>query len=337
MHNVIIENAMKRAEHISSAIHWYAQSLNENETYNKNFMQLVNELVQCATVEKANKQVFFIAVGKSALVAQLAVSMLVSVGVLARFVHPTEALHGDLGVVGKKDTVVLISNNGRSAELLQLLPGLDDRNVSTYALTSKEDSPLAKLTQYLLPIPSVEEFCPLSQAPITSTVTSLALCQLLVAATVEMRNYPIDDYARNHPGGAIGKRIFLKADSLMIQGDELPIVTENDSFQAVISTFTKFSKAAVLVLEKGKFLGLISEKDLRKAMENFGPKVFELTANDIMNKNPTSVRPGLLALEVFQLMNSKNPPFNLLPVIDSDGNGIGIVRFLDFVSAGVTL
>ncbi|BBH52486.1 KpsF/GutQ family sugar-phosphate isomerase [Fluviispira sanaruensis] len=337
MQNCIIENAVKRAEHISSAVNWYALAMKENEEFKRNFLQLIDELVQCSTIEKSNKQVFFIAVGKSAQVAQLAVSMLVSVGVLARFVHPTEALHGDLGVVGQKDIVVLISNNGRSSELLQLIPGLEDRNVKIFAMTSKEDSPLAKLAQYLLLIPPFEEYCPLAQAPITSTVTSLALCQLLVAATVEMRNYPIDDYARNHPGGAIGKRIFLKADNLMIQGNELPIVYPSDSFQTVVSTFTQYSKAAVLVLEQQKFLGLITEKDLRQAMEKYGPKVFECSALDIMNKNPTSVRPGLLAVEVFQLMNSKHPPFNLLPVIDSEGNGVGLVRLLDFVTAGVTL
>jgi arabinose-5-phosphate isomerase len=337
MVNSILENAAKRAEHFSNSLMWYNEALINNEQFQKNFLLIIEELIDCARGNKSTKQVFFIAVGKSAQVAQLAVSMLVSVGIVARFVHPTEAYHGDLGVVGKDDSVILISNNGKSSELLQLLPGLQERNVTIFVLTSKEESPLAKSAKHVLLIPPFEEMCPLTQAPITSTVTSLALCQLLVAATVEARSYPIEEYAKNHPGGAIGKRIFLKADTLMIQGKDLPLVGKNDLFQSVVSTFTKYSKAAVLVEEHGKLLGLISEKDLRKAMEKHGANVFTLKASEFMNKNPTVIEPGLLAIDALRMMRSKTPPFNLLPVVDKEGNAIGIVRLLDFVAAGVSL
>ena len=337
MINSVIENAVKRSEHFSQALLWYNNTLKTNIPFQKNFLLLTDELVACARANSSLKQVFFIAVGKSAQVAQLAVSMLVSVGIVARFVHPTEAFHGDLGVVGKEDTVILISNNGKSSELLQLLPGLQERKVKIFALTSKEDSPIAKSSNHVLLIPPFDEMCPLSQAPITSTVTALALCQLLVAATVEVRNFPIEEYAKNHPGGAIGKRIFLKADNLMIQGNDLPLVAKDDLFKSVISVFTKYSKAAVLVVENKKFLGLISEKDLRQAMEKQGAHVFELKACEFMNKNPTVIQPGMLAIDVLKIMCSKNPPFNLMPVVDKDGNAVGIVRMLDFVSAGVTL
>lgn len=337
MMNSVIENAVKRSDHFSQALLWYNNTLKTNLQFQKNFLLITEELVACARANSSLKQVFFIAVGKSAQVAQLAVSMLVSVGIVARFVHPTEAFHGDLGVVGKEDTVILISNNGKSSELLQLLPGLQERNVKIFVLTSKEDSPLAKSANHVLLIPPYEEMCPLSQAPITSTVTSLALCQLFVAATVEIRNYPIEEYAKNHPGGAIGKRIFLKADNLMVQGDELPLVGKDDLFKSVISVFTKYSKAAVLVVEGKKFLGLIAEKDLRKAMEKYGANVFELKASEFMNKNPTVIQPGLLAIDVLKIMSSKNPPLNLMPVVDKYGDAVGLVRMLDFVSAGVTL
>lgn len=337
MLNPILENAIKRVEHFSQSLMWYQDAFKKNLQFQKDFILIVDELVACSRTNNSIKQVFFIAVGKSSQVAQLVVSMLVSVGIVARFVHPTEAFHGDLGVVGQDDTVVLISNNGKSSELLQLLPGLQDRNVKIFVLTSKENSPLAKEAKHVILIPPFDEMCPLTQAPITSTVTSLALCQLVVAATVEVRNYPIEEYAKNHPGGAIGKRIFLKSDSLMIQGADLPIVKSNDLFQSVVTVFTKFSKAAVLVVDNKKFLGLISEKDLRNAMEKYGSSVFTLQASEFMNKSPTVVEPGLLAVEVFQIMNSKEPPFNLLPVVDKNGNAVGIVRLLDFLAAGVSL
>ncbi|WGL59227.1 KpsF/GutQ family sugar-phosphate isomerase [Pigmentibacter sp. JX0631] len=331
----MIKSAIERTEHFSQAISWYKTAFQENDDFNQTFQTLANELVACSRLNTSLKQVFFVAVGKSAQVAQLAVSMLVSVGIVARFVHPTEAFHGDLGVVGKQDTVVLISNNGKSSELLQLIPGLQDREVKIFVLTSKADSPLAKIAKHVLFIPPFEEKCPLSQAPITSSITSLALCQLLVAATVELRNFPIEEYAKNHPGGAIGKRIFLKADTLMIQGEDLPLVHKDESFKTVISIFTKFSKAAVLVVEGKKFLGLISEKDLRTAMEKFGAQVFELKANEFMNKNPTVISPGMLAVDAYKKMCSKNPPFNLLPVVDEEGNAVGMLRMLDFISAGI--
>lgn len=333
----MINNAVERTEHFLQAIAWYKTALQENLQFQNTFHLLTNELVACARANSSLKQVYFVAVGKSAHVAQLAVSMLVSVGIVARFVHPTEAFHGDLGVVGKQDTVVLISNNGKSSELLQLLPGLQERAVKIFVLTSKPDSPLAKSAQHVLLIPPFEEKCPLSQAPITSSITSLALCQLLVAATVEIRNFPIEEYAKNHPGGAIGKRIFLKADSLMIQGDDLPVVDKSETFKSVVSIFTKYSKAAVLVVEGKKFLGLISEKDLRTAMEKHGANVFTLKASEFMNPTPKVILPGLLAIDAYKIMCAKNPPYNLLPVVDAAGNAVGMIRMLDFVAAGIHL
>lgn len=335
MSEPIIDSAIDRVEHIALAINWYKTALQEDAQFQASFQLLAEELNACARANQSAKQVFFIAVGKSAQVAQLAVSMLVSVGIVARFVHPTEAFHGDLGVVGKEDSVVLISNNGKSNELLQLFPGLQERSVKIFALTSKPDSPMAKSAHHVLFIPPFDEKCPLSQAPITSTITSLTLCQLLVAATVEMRNFPIEEYAKNHPGGAIGKRIFLKADSLMVQGADLPLVNQNESFKSVISIFTKYSKAAVLVVEGNKFLGLISEKDLRIAMEKNGAGVFSLKAHEFMNPKPTVIAPGLLAIEAYKIMCSKNPPFNLLPVVNSNGEAVGILRMLDFITAGI--
>lgn len=333
-HKHIIQNAIERAEHFSKALLWYSDSLKNNALFKKNFLSLVSHLVQCSRI-KGNNQVFFLAVGKSAQVASLLSSMLISVGVLARFVHPTEAFHGDLGVIGQKDVVVLISNNGKSSEILQLLPGLESRGVKSFAITSRADSPLAQACLQTLLISPFDEMCPLEQAPLTSTITTLALGQLIVAATIEERNYPIEEYAKNHPGGAIGKRIFLKVDDLMLQGENLPKIRPQAYFLEVVSTFTRHSKAALLVVEDDKFLGLISEKDLRTAMEKYQKSVFDLTAQEIMNKKPTTIQPGILAAEVKKFMSEKNPPFNILPIVDTKGNAIGMIRLLDLITAGL--
>lgn len=331
----LIERAGQRAEHFAHALAWYKESLKNNSNFAAQFMSLTQSLCLCARERENAKHVFLIAVGKSAQVADLFASMLVSVGVLARFVHPTEAYHGDLGVVGRGDIVVLISNNGTSSELLQLLNGLKERQTFLYAITSKSESPLAKACENVLLIPPVEEMCPLKQAPLTSTISTLGLCQLLVAASMEMRAFSLDKYAKNHPGGAIGRRIFLKVDDLMHQGKSLPRVEPNASFQTVVSEFTRYSKGALLVMDKQKMLGLISEKDLRKSMEVHGQAVFSLHAKDLMNPAPTSISIGTLAVDVLKRMTERTPPFNLFPVLNELGHAVGLIHLHDLMAAGV--
>jgi arabinose-5-phosphate isomerase len=335
--SLLFQKAAERAEYFSQALLWYRQAVGQNEKFKKNFILFTKALVDCALSQRSQKHVHFIAVGKSAHIAQLMVSMLVSVGICARFVHPTEAFHGDFGIVKHRDKAFFISNNGKSSELLQILPGLLERNVQLFALTAQECSPLAQSVHHVLLLAPFREACPLAQAPLTSAVTCLALCQLLVAATMEYRNYPLENYARNHPGGAIGKRIFLKADSFLIQGKNLPVVSQQAPFQVVVSVFTRYSQGAVLVMEENQFLGLITEKDLRVAMEKQGPLVFECQAAHLMNKNPKTVLPGLLAIDVMGVFCSKDPPFNVLPVVDDKGRGYGLLRMLDFVGAGLTV
>lgn len=207
----LIKSAYQRIEHFQYALSFYQKYLEEDSLFQKNFLQLLNEIVstdRSNTDGSSCKQVFFIAVGKSAGVARIATSMFVSVGLPIQFIHPTEAFHGDFGIVSSGDVIIFISNNGNSSELLQLIPGLQDRNAVIYTITSKPDSPLGRASQFVLPLPPVEEKCPLYQSPITSTLTSLALCQLLVAASVEKRNFSLENYAKNHPGGSIGKKFF---------------------------------------------------------------------------------------------------------------------------------
>ena len=334
----IISSALSRSEHFSSALLQYKTSLATDEKFQNTFWQLTEDIVSCALQQNKNiKQLFFCAVGKSAQVASLATNMLISVGILARFIHPTEAFHGDLGVINENDIIVFISNNGNSSELLQLIPGLKQRLVKSYTITAKPNSPLAKQTNFVLQLPVAEEFCPLKQAPITSTLTSLALCQLLVASCIEARNFTLEDYAKNHPGGSIGKRIFLKVDDLMVKGNLLPIIAPEESFQKVISSLTHFSKGALIVQEHDKLLGLITEKDLRTAMEKFGVNVFDKKAKDIMNTKPLTFSSGSLAADVFTFMTQKKPHLNVLPIVNQEGKAEGMIHIQDLISAGFSL
>lgn len=333
----LIKSACERIEHFQHAFSFYKTYLEEESLFQKNFLQLLDEIVLTERIESSApcKQVFLIAVGKSAGVARIATSMFVSVGLPIQFVHPTEAFHGDFGVVGRGDIIIFISNGGNSAELLQLIPGLQDREAIIYTVTSKPNSPLGRASQFVLQLPPVEEKCPLYQSPITSTLTSLALFQLLVAASVEKRNFSLEKYAKNHPGGAIGKRIFLKVDDLMSAGQNLPIIAPSEKFPQVIAVFTSFAKASLLVIENGKFLGLIAERDLRKAMEKFGEAVFQKTASDLMNPNPICISSGTLAIDALHTMTAKKPYFNVLPVLNSAREPVGLLQLQDLIALGL--
>jgi arabinose-5-phosphate isomerase len=334
-HKDVIHNAQHRSENFLQALSWYTQAF-QDLNFQEAFLNLSLSLTQCDRHASPVKQAFFLAVGKSAGVSQISVSMLVSVGILARFVHPTEALHGDFGVFGKGDVVVFVSYQGQSAELLQLLPGLKERGAQIFALTSQMTSPLAKQVPCVVPVPFYPEACPLGQSPITSPLTTLALCQLLVAATVEVRQFPLENYAKNHPGGAIGRRIFLRVSDILPSGQQ-PVVSLTDGFPEVVSAVTRFSKGGVLVLDQETCVGLIAEKDLRLAMETKGPDVFVCQAQDIMNPNPVTLPPHTLALEALRLMTRRHPPLSLLPIVDDEGKPCGLLRLHDIVSAGVTL
>lgn len=346
MERDILSSASQRALHMSRAIEHFHVQLQSSEHFQDSFVRTLELLCRCRIPETSSTQnasrvsyqtLHFAAVGKSGGVAQVLVSMLASVGINARFLHPTEALHGDLGSVVGGDPVLLVSNNGRSAELLAVVPLLRERGCSLVAVTARPDSPLAQACDVTLQLPAQGEACPLNQAPLTSTVTTLALGQLLVAASMEQRLFDLASYARNHPGGAIGKRIFVRVDDLMVCGQFLPRIPIGATFKEVISRMTECALGALLVVDDSdKMFGFVAERDLRAAMELRGPKVFECTVQDFMNANPVTLLPGTLAVEALQLMENRPRPLNAIPIVDSNGKAVGLLRLHDLVSAGIT-
>lgn len=342
----ILSSAAQRALHMSRAVESLHVQLQSSQQCQDAFVRCLELLCECRIPDSGIPQespnaryqtLHFVAVGKSGGISQVLVSMLASVGINARFLHPTEALHGDLGSVVCGDPVILISNNGRSAELLAVVPLLRERGCHLVAVTSRPDSPLAQSSDVVLQLPSQGEACPLNQAPLTSTVTTLALGQLLVAASMERRLFDVASYARNHPGGAIGKRIFVRVDDLMVCGRYLPRISPESMFKEVISRMTECAMGALLVLDPSdNMFGFVAERDLRAAMEIHGPGVFELSVRDFMNINPVTLPPGTLAVEALRLMENRPRPLNALPIVDATGKALGLLRLHDLVSAGIT-
>lgn len=334
--NLLIDSS-ERALHMASAIKWFADQLSQSESYQKKFRTLVEAICSASPEKSTNTQVHLVAVGKSGGVSQVFVSMLVSIGVRVRFLHPTEAFHGDLGSVSDGDVVICVSNFGRSAEILEILPNFKKRNCQIFCITAKENSPLGQACDVVITLPPFEEKCPLNQAPVTSTVTTLALCQLVVAATMEERAFGLESYARNHPGGAIGKRIFVRVDELMARGSGLPTVSGLETFSTCISKLTKFSLGAIVVVNGKKLTGIITEKNIRVAIESYGKDVFNKTANDLMTANPIVIAAGSLAIDALKTMENRPKPISVLPVVDEENNALGLLRIHDLVAEGITL
>lgn len=339
----LLSSAAARAEHMAKAIRWYHDGLRDDEHFRMQFSTLVSALAEAEACHHNEggfrRQVHFVAVGKSGGVAALAANMLTSVGILARFLHPGEALHGDLGSVCEHDTVVCISNRGATREILNVLPMLRDRSCRLFAITCDLDSPLARGCDYVLPLPQFDEACPIQQAPITSTVTSLALCQLLVAASVERRSFNVTRYAKNHPGGSIGRRIYLRVSDIMLKDDDLPLCQPEETFQNCVSALTRHAKSCLLVVDGQRLLGVIAEKDIRVAMERFGPEVFSQRADSLMNPTPLTIEPTILAVDALKFMKDRKSPLNFLPVVDEGGGTrvVGLLRLHELVAAGINV
>lgn len=344
----LLLSASKRANHMSQSLQMLSSQFQASDTFRNAFLSAVDLVCSCRiansaemadseSVRNASQTVHFVAVGKSGGVAQVLVSMLASVGIHARFLHPTEALHGDLGSVVRHDPVLMISNNGRSAELLAVVPLLRERGCRLVGITGRLDSPLAQACDLVLQLPVQGEACPLNQAPLTSTVTTLALGQLLVAASMEKRLFDLDSYARNHPGGAIGKRIFVRVDDLMVGGKFLPRISVTEGFKKCVSRMTECALGALLVVDENDTLqGFIGERDLRVAMEARGPGVFDAVVSEIMNAQPITLKAGTLAVEAIQVMENRPRPLNSLPIVDEHGKAVGLLRLHDLVAAGIS-
>jgi arabinose-5-phosphate isomerase len=346
----ILSSAAQRALHMSRSVEQFHVLLSSSARFQTAFSDVVELVCRCRIQQGQGQELsssthvgsrvhtlHFVAVGKSGGVAQVLVAMLASVGIHSRFLHPTEALHGDLGSVVAGDPVLLISNNGRSAEVLAIVPLLKERGCQLIAMTSRLDSPLAQVSDLVLQLPLQGEACPLNQAPLTSTVTTLALGQLLVAASMEKRVFDVASYARNHPGGAIGKRIFVRVDDVMTSGRYLPRISADAGFKACVSRMTECALGALLVVdEHDRLQGIIAERDLRVAMESRGPAVFDVCVSDIMNANPITISSGTLAVEALQVMENRTRPLSILPVTDDSGRAVGLLRLHDLVAAGIS-
>jgi len=296
---------------------------------NEQFVQAVELILAC------EGKVVVTGVGKSGIIGQKIASTLASTGTPSFFLHSTEGSHGDLGMLGKKDIVVAISNSGETDELSQILPLIKRYGNKLIALTGKVKSTLARAGDVVLDVSVEEEACPLGLAPTASTTATLAMGDALAVALLEKRGFKKDDFAILHPGGKLGKQLLLKVRDLMHAGDELPMVYEEALMKGALVEITSKRLGVTGVMNKRhELVGVITDGDLRRALERH-TDLLERTAGEIMTQNPKRIEADILAAQAVQRMEEH--AITSLFVFDKVGEKTprGIIHLHDLLKAGV--
>ena len=280
-----------------------------------------------------DSKVIVLGVGKSGVIAQKIAQTLTSTGTIAVFVHPSDALHGGLGVVANGDIVIALSNSGETDEILMLLPAIKARGARLISIVGNLDSTLARQSDVALDSSVDKEACPLNLAPTTSTTVALAIGDALAMTLMGAKNLTAEDFASNHPAGQLGKRLTLRVKNLMHAS---PNVSPKDSWLVVVKTISRFALGAVNVVdEHERLVGVVTDGDLRRTIEKIEAKNLEnLTAAQMMTANPTVAAPEMLAFDALSLMENRPHQINVLPVVENQ-RCVGLLRLHDIVRSGL--
>lgn len=276
-------------------------------------------------------------VGKSGFIARKIAATLTSTGTRAVFLHPSDALHGDLGIIAASDVVVLLSNSGETDEIVAMLPYLRHRNVSLIAIVGNLESTLAREADVVLDARVDREVCPLNLAPTTSTTVALAIGDALAITLMELKKLKPEDFALNHPAGRLGKRLTLRVGDLMRSGVDHPKVSYTASWLEVISAITQGGLGAVNVVdEANSLIGIITDGDLRRTIQKSSPaELPDLVAEAFMTRQPITITASELAYSALQLMENRPSQISVLPVVDSERRSVGLLRLHDLVRIGL--
>jgi arabinose-5-phosphate isomerase len=281
----------------------------------------------------AKGRIVLTGMGKSGIIARKIAATMNSTGTPSAFMHPSDAVHGDLGMVTPDDVVICISKSGDTAELRQLLPRFHHLGVKVIAMVGNLNSPLSKQSDIVLDISVREEACPYDLAPTSSTTAALAMGDALAITLLQKRNFTKEDFASFHPGGSLGKQLILKVEAMMITGQDIPIVKETVSLSdAIVEISSKRLGATCVVDHAGVLCGILTDGDLRRLLQRT-TNISNLTANQVMTRNPKTIRQDILAAQALKLMESYK--ITQLVVVDGDRRPVGILHLHDLVEAGL--
>ncbi|MGO9572579.1 MAG: SIS domain-containing protein [Desulfomonilaceae bacterium] len=270
-------------------------------------------------------------VGKSGLVGRKISATLTSTGSPAIFVHPLEGLHGDVGIVGRDDALLAISNSGETPEITSLAATIRKRGARIVAMTGGASSTLARMADLVLDCRVPREACPLNMAPTASTTAALSLGDALAVALMVRKDFRKEDFMRHHPAGSLGDRLCLKVKDMMLDRQAVPEVSEDASLSEILVSINRQNLGFTLVVSGHSLLGIITDGDLRRALEK-GAGIYECRARDLMTREPLSIRDDRTAAEALEIMEQKL--ITGLAVLDYENQLTGIIHLHDLLGRG---
>lgn len=319
IHNIDIKKtAIETLELEAAAIQRLTQFIDDD------FIKVVNQILDL------QGRIIVTGIGKSAIIAQKMVATLNSTGTPAIFMHAADAIHGDLGIIQKHDLIIALSKSGNTPEIKVLVPFLKQTGNTLIAMVGNLDSFLAQQANFILNTTVGREACPNNLAPTTSTTAQLAMGDALAICLQTCRQFSDRDFAKYHPGGALGKQLYLKVRDLSDNNGK-PEVSPSTSIREVLITITKYRLGATAVIEKDNMIGIITDGDIRRMLEKH-EDIAHLTANDIMTRNPKEIGREVLAVEALYTMRQHNISQLL---VTQEGRYEGIIHLQDLLKEGI--
>jgi arabinose-5-phosphate isomerase len=299
----------------------------KNEVFIKNFTDAVE------TIYKCKGKTVVTAIGKSGIIAQKIVATFNSTGTYSIFMHSSDSLHGDLGVLRKEDVILLISKSGDTSEIKQLIPNFKNLGIKIISIVGKTDSELAHLSDIVLDASVKEEACPHNLAPTSSTTAALVLGDALAISLLQKRDFTSKEFALFHPGGNLGKRLLLKVEDLMTKDTDIPLVKINSNLKDVIYMISSKRLGCACVTDKSKIAGIITDGDIRRLLEKNFDNIKNATAKDVMNPNPKIIPGDMLAYTALDIME-KNKITQLI-VGDKKKFPVGLIHMHRLIEEGL--
>ena len=321
---VIKEKAVETLEIEAAAVKRLTERIDEE------FVAAVNCILACKA------RVIVTGMGKSGHVGRKIAATLASTGTPSFFLHPAEAFHGDLGMVTEQDVVIAISNSGESSEIVNILPIIRRIGATIIAMSGRRESQLGQFADYFIDISVEREACPLGLAPTASTTATLAMGDAIAMALMSCRNFTSQDFALFHPGGALGRRLLLTVKNVMHTDGDNPLIHKGKTAKDALFVMTdKGLGAASVIDDDGKFLGLITDGIIRRALAKDNDFLDE-PVESIMFTSPLTISPEKMAAQALHVMEQHKPnPVTVLPVIDKEHRPIGMVHLTDLLRQGV--
>jgi len=300
--------------------------LTVRDSLGNEFNKAVDLIMSCPT------RLVITGIGKSGIIGQKISATLNSTGTPSFFLHPVEAMHGDLGMVASTDVVLAISYSGETTELNMLLASLKERSVKIIAMTGNVNSTLSSRADITLCVKIEKEACPFGLAPTTSTTATLALGDALAVSLLQKKQFGAEDFRRNHPGGSLGERLKIAVSEVMLTGNDIPLILRSATLKQAIQELNNKNLGAVIIIsESHELCGIITDGDLRRLL-SLNVNIENLAIEDVMTKTPVTIEKHVMAADALSVMQSKE--ITVLPVVSSGNGLVGILHLHDLLGKG---